>query len=88
MYGTEVGEFCTSQEMKGVSVTLMRLDDELKELYDHALRFGFLQEGVDRVCRTMKALDLKFWVESLRQLCGLRRERDTPVRIRWRRWGR
>jgi len=34
VHGTEVGEFCTSQEMKGVSVTFVRLDEELKGLYD------------------------------------------------------
>jgi dihydroxyacetone kinase-like protein len=34
VYGTEIGEFCTSQEMKGVSVTFVRLDGELKALYD------------------------------------------------------
>ncbi len=34
VHGTEVGEFCTSQEMKGVSVTFVRLDEELKSLYD------------------------------------------------------
>jgi dihydroxyacetone kinase-like protein len=34
VYGTEIGEFCTSQEMKGASVTFIRLDDELKALYD------------------------------------------------------
>jgi len=34
VYGTEIGEFCTSQEMKGVSVTFVRLDEELKALYD------------------------------------------------------
>ncbi len=34
VYGTEIGEFCTSQEMKGASVTFLRLDDELKGLYD------------------------------------------------------
>jgi phosphoenolpyruvate---glycerone phosphotransferase subunit DhaK len=34
VHGTEVGEFCTSQEMKGVSVTFVRLDDELRLLYD------------------------------------------------------
>jgi dihydroxyacetone kinase len=32
--GTEVGEFCTSQEMKGMSVTFIRLDEELMRLYD------------------------------------------------------
>ena len=34
VYGTEVGEFCTSQEMKGLSVTFVRLDEELRDLYD------------------------------------------------------
>jgi phosphoenolpyruvate---glycerone phosphotransferase subunit DhaK len=34
VHGTEVGEFCTSQEMKGVSLTFIRLDDELRSLYD------------------------------------------------------
>jgi dihydroxyacetone kinase-like protein len=34
VYATEVGEFCTSQEMKGLSVTFVRLDEELQELYD------------------------------------------------------
>jgi dihydroxyacetone kinase-like protein len=31
---TEVGSFLTTQEMAGCSVTLMRIDDELRELYD------------------------------------------------------
>ena len=34
VHGTEIGEFCTSQEMKGLSVTFIRLDDELQRLYD------------------------------------------------------
>lgn len=34
VHATEIGEFCTSQEMKGVSVTFIRLDDELTVLYD------------------------------------------------------
>lgn len=34
IYSTEIGEFCTSQEMAGISITLMKLDDELKKLYD------------------------------------------------------
>jgi dihydroxyacetone kinase-like protein len=28
-----VGEYCTSLDMAGASVTLVRLDDELKELF-------------------------------------------------------
>ena len=34
VHDTELGEFCTAQEMAGVSVTLMKLDDELKKYYD------------------------------------------------------
>jgi dihydroxyacetone kinase len=34
VHATEIGEFCTSQEMKGVSITFVRLDDELAGLYD------------------------------------------------------
>jgi len=34
IYSTEIGEFCTSQEMAGVSITLMKLDDEIKKYYD------------------------------------------------------
>ena len=34
VYDTIVGSFCTSQEMAGFSITLMKLDDELKRYYD------------------------------------------------------
>jgi len=34
IYSSEVGEFCTSQEMAGISITLIRLDDEIKKFYD------------------------------------------------------
>ena len=34
IHRTDVGSFLTTQEMAGCSVTLMRLDDELKRLYD------------------------------------------------------
>jgi dihydroxyacetone kinase-like protein len=34
VHSAEIGEFGTSQEMKGVSVTLVKLDDELRELFD------------------------------------------------------
>lgn len=33
IYSAEVGEFCTSQEMAGISITLMKLDDEIKKYY-------------------------------------------------------
>ena len=31
--GTEIGEFCTSQEMKGTSITFIRMDEELEKFY-------------------------------------------------------
>lgn len=34
VYSSELGEFCTAQEMAGVSVTLTRLDDDIKKFYD------------------------------------------------------
>ena len=34
VYDTELGEFCTAQEMAGVSVTLMKLDSEIKKYWD------------------------------------------------------
>jgi dihydroxyacetone kinase-like protein len=34
IHRTEVGNFLTTQEMAGCSVTLMRLDDELRKCYD------------------------------------------------------
>ncbi len=46
VYGTEVGEFCTSQEMKGVSVTFIRMDDELKTLYDDPCDSAFYKKAV------------------------------------------
>lgn len=34
VYSAEIGEFCTSQEMAGISITLIKLDDEIKKYYD------------------------------------------------------
>jgi dihydroxyacetone kinase-like protein len=34
IYATEVGEFCTTQEMAGCSITLMKVDEELKKYHD------------------------------------------------------
>jgi dihydroxyacetone kinase-like protein len=34
IYATDIGEFCTSQEMKGISITLVRMDQELKTYFD------------------------------------------------------
>jgi len=34
IYNTEVGEFCTSMEMAGVSITLVKLDDQIKKYYN------------------------------------------------------
>lgn len=33
VYASELGEFCTAQEMGGISITLMKLDEELKHYY-------------------------------------------------------
>jgi dihydroxyacetone kinase-like protein len=42
VYDTVIGSFCTSQEMAGFSITLMKLDNELKKYYDiSADSFGF-----------------------------------------------
>ncbi len=40
-----VGEYCTSLEMAGASITLMKLTDDLKELLDHPCRTPALQVG-------------------------------------------
>lgn len=34
IYSTELGEFCTSQEMAGISITLIKLDSQLKKYYN------------------------------------------------------
>ena len=34
IYDTLIGTYCTCQEMAGLSITLMRIDDELKKYYD------------------------------------------------------
>jgi dihydroxyacetone kinase-like protein len=34
VHDTIVGSFCTCQEMAGFSISMMKLDDEMKELYD------------------------------------------------------
>jgi dihydroxyacetone kinase-like protein len=39
-----VGEYATSMEMAGASITLMRLDDELAELLDHPAHTPFFTQ--------------------------------------------
>jgi dihydroxyacetone kinase-like protein len=42
VHDTVIGSFCTCQEMAGFSISLMRLDEELKRYYDMPARsFGF-----------------------------------------------
>ena len=41
VYATDIGEFCTSQEMKGISITLVKVDDELKRYFDAPCRCSF-----------------------------------------------
>ena len=38
VHDTVVGSFCTSQEMAGLSLTLMKLDPELEQCYDAPAR--------------------------------------------------
>ena len=41
VYATDIGEFCTTQEMKGLSVTLVKVDDELKRYFDAPCKSPF-----------------------------------------------
>ncbi|MGQ9682158.1 MAG: dihydroxyacetone kinase subunit DhaK [Anaerolineae bacterium] len=41
IYRAYVGEYATSMEMAGASITLFRLDDELRQLLDHPARSPF-----------------------------------------------
>jgi dihydroxyacetone kinase-like protein len=41
VYATDIGEFCTSQEMKGLSVTFVKVDEELKRLFDAPCKSPF-----------------------------------------------
>jgi dihydroxyacetone kinase-like protein len=43
VYRAYVGEFATSMEMAGASLTFMRLDDELARLLDHPANTPFSQ---------------------------------------------
>ncbi|OUM98016.1 MAG: dihydroxyacetone kinase [Paenibacillaceae bacterium ZCTH02-B3] len=44
VYDTDVGSLCTTQEMGGMSITLMRLDDELKHFYDQPAYTPYYQK--------------------------------------------
>lgn len=37
-YDVQVGHFCTSLEMSGFSLSMLRLDDEMQRLYDYPIR--------------------------------------------------
>lgn len=41
VYATDINEFCTSQEMKGISITLIKVDEELKRHFDAPCRSAF-----------------------------------------------
>jgi phosphoenolpyruvate---glycerone phosphotransferase subunit DhaK len=41
VHATEIGEFCTSQEMKGLSITLVKVDDELKAHFNAPCKSSF-----------------------------------------------
>jgi dihydroxyacetone kinase-like protein len=40
-----VGNYCTSLEMAGASITLMHLDDELQRLIDHPCDCAMFRSG-------------------------------------------
>jgi phosphoenolpyruvate---glycerone phosphotransferase subunit DhaK len=44
IFDTRVGEFATSMEMAGASVSLLRLDDELKRLLSKPARTPFFEQ--------------------------------------------
>jgi len=45
IYRSYVGEYATSLEMAGASVSLLKLDDELKRLLDAPARSPFFQQS-------------------------------------------
>lgn len=45
IFDTDINSYCTTQEMGGVSITLMRLDDELKEYYNQPASSPFYKRG-------------------------------------------
>jgi dihydroxyacetone kinase len=45
IFDTDINSYCTTQEMGGVSITLLRLDDELKEFYNQAACSPFYKKG-------------------------------------------
>jgi dihydroxyacetone kinase-like protein len=48
IYDTIVGGFCTCQEMAGFSISMMKLDDELKKFYDMpAYSLAFKKRSLD-----------------------------------------
>jgi dihydroxyacetone kinase len=45
IFDTDINSYCTTQEMGGVSITIMRLDDELKEYYTQPASSPFYKKG-------------------------------------------
>ena len=45
VYRTYVGEFATSLEMAGASISMMRLDDDLKKYIDHPVHTPFFTQA-------------------------------------------
>lgn len=44
IYDTQIGNFCTTQEMGGFSISLLKLDDELKKLFNYPAYSPFYQK--------------------------------------------
>ena len=45
IYDSELNNYCTSQEMGGFSITLLKLDEELKQCYDHPCRSPYYSKA-------------------------------------------
>ena len=58
IYRRYIGEFATSLEMAGCSITLLKLDDELKPLLDAPAALAIFSAGLSTLESTIKREDL------------------------------
>ena len=57
VYDTDLNSYCTSQEMGGFSITLFKLDEELKGYYDMPCYCPFYAKGELAAAGTLQAED-------------------------------
>ncbi|HSN98863.1 MAG TPA: dihydroxyacetone kinase subunit DhaK, partial [Candidatus Nanopelagicales bacterium] len=57
-----VGSYMTSLEMAGVSITLLRLDEGLRRLWDHPVHTAALRWGVEEAMETITKLTMMQWL--------------------------